>query len=398
MAGRKIFIAWTAIGTLLALVVPVAGAAVAGLLFPRLLWTHLPLHSLVEAAGGLTALAIGGILLMELGHKSNARHYRFMITGLASMGVLDLFHAASTPGNGFVWLHSAATFAGGVAFGSVWVCQRLRPLLSRKLFLTGILSLSGMAGCLSLIIPGLLPAMQTPDGAFSASAMFLNFTGGIGFLCASAYFVHRFSATGDGEDWLFAVQTALFGAAGILFRYSILWDAGWWWWHLLRLAASIAALTYGLRVFGNAEKELRKVNRKLSDSNTQLDRLIERRTASLRASEERFELAVRGSTDGLWDWNVITSEVYYSPRMKELIGYTDDEFPNVFASFETRLHPDDHDWVLREIQAHLEHRKPYDVEYRLLTKSGEYRWFRGAARRSGMRPAQQTAWQARSPM
>ena len=62
--------------------------------------------------------------------------------------------------------------------------------------------------------------------------------------------------------------------------------------------------------------------------------------------------------------------------MKELVGYSDEEFPNVFASFESRLHPDDHDWVLREVDAHVTHHKPYDVEYRLLTKSGEYRWFR----------------------
>ena len=376
MANRRIFVAWTAIGLLLSLAAPVTGAAIAGLLFPDLRWIHLQLHSLVEGAGGLIALAIGGILLMELGHKSNTRHYPFMVAGLASMGVLDLFHAASTPGNEFVWLRSAATFAGGVAFGFVWVCQRLPPLLSRHLFIVRIMALSGMAGCLSMIFPALLPAMRTPDGAFSDATIFLNTAGGIGFLSGSAFFVRRFSATGDGEDWLFAVQTTLFGAAGILFQYSILWDGGWWWWHLLRLAAYIAALTYGLRIFGNAEKELRRVNQKLSDSNAALDRLIETRTASLRASEERFELAVRGSTDGLWDWNVVTNEVYYSPRMKELIGYKDDEFPNVFASFETRLHPDDHDWVLEAVNSHLRDRKPYDVEYRLLTKSGEYRWFR----------------------
>ena len=114
----------------------------------------------------------------------------------------------------------------------------------------------------------------------------------------------------------------------------------------------------------------------LNASNAALDRTVEERTAKLRSSEERFELAVRGSTDGIWDWNVLTNEVFYSPRMKELAGYSDDEFPNVFASFESRLHPDDHDWVLREVDNHLRRRKPYDVEYRLRTKSGEYRWFR----------------------
>ncbi len=114
----------------------------------------------------------------------------------------------------------------------------------------------------------------------------------------------------------------------------------------------------------------------LEVANAALDRTVEQRTAKLLAIEERFELAVRGSMDGLWDWNVLTNEVYYSPRFKKLVGFTDDEFPNVFASFESRLHPNDHDWVLREVDEHLKHRKPYDVEYRLWTKSDEYRWFR----------------------
>ncbi|HTN03866.1 MAG TPA: response regulator [Planctomycetaceae bacterium] len=107
-----------------------------------------------------------------------------------------------------------------------------------------------------------------------------------------------------------------------------------------------------------------------------LQSLVDERTAQLRASEERFELAVLGSTDGLWDWNILTGEVYYSPRMKELIGHADDDFPDVFASFESILHPDDHDWVLREIDAHLKYHKPYDVQYRLRSSSGQYRWFR----------------------
>ncbi len=96
---------------------------------------------------------------------------------------------------------------------------------------------------------------------------------------------------------------------------------------------------------------------------------------ALRDSEERYELAVRGSQDGLWDWNVHTNEVYYSPRMKELLGYLDHEFKNEFASFESALHPADHDRVLEVLDAHLKGRAPYDVEYRLRTGSGEYRWF-----------------------
>ena len=96
----------------------------------------------------------------------------------------------------------------------------------------------------------------------------------------------------------------------------------------------------------------------------------------MRASEERFALAVRGSSDGIWDWNVPTGQVYYSPRFKELLGYLDAEFPDVFASFESHLHPEDHAPTMASVREHLERRVPYDVEYRLHTKSGEYRWFR----------------------
>ena len=89
---------------------------------------------------------------------------------------------------------------------------------------------------------------------------------------------------------------------------------------------------------------------------------------ALRKSEERFDLAVAGSNDGLWDWDVRTNEVYYSPRFKELLGYGDAEFENTFASFETHLHPDDRERTLAAVRRHLEDREAYDVEYRLRTK------------------------------
>ena len=101
-----------------------------------------------------------------------------------------------------------------------------------------------------------------------------------------------------------------------------------------------------------------------------------RKTAQqLRQQEERFALAVRGTDDGLWNWDVVTSEVYYAPRFKEMLGFADHEFPPVFSSFESRLHPEDRDGVLQNLQRHLEHQGPFDVQYRLCTKDGAYHWF-----------------------
>ena len=96
---------------------------------------------------------------------------------------------------------------------------------------------------------------------------------------------------------------------------------------------------------------------------------------ALRVSEERFDLAVDGSNAGIWDWNVRSGEVYYSPRYKELLGYADDGFPNVMDAFLDHLHPDDRDRQAAVLDDHRAHGTPYGAEYRLRTRTGEYRWF-----------------------
>ena len=104
----------------------------------------------------------------------------------------------------------------------------------------------------------------------------------------------------------------------------------------------------------------------------------------LRASEERLALVIEGSSDGFWDGQVLPDEpwssprtpVWWSPRVKAMLGYTDEEFPNVLESWASRLHPEDAGRVFAALTAHIERRDPYDVEYRLITKAGEYGWFR----------------------
>ena len=105
---------------------------------------------------------------------------------------------------------------------------------------------------------------------------------------------------------------------------------------------------------------------------------------ALREGVERFELAVHGSSDGLWDgralpdepWHSPKTPVWWSPRFKEMLGYREDEFPNLLETWAAHLHPDDKQRVFGALAAHIERRVPYDVEYRLLTKAKDYRWFR----------------------
>jgi PAS domain S-box-containing protein len=100
----------------------------------------------------------------------------------------------------------------------------------------------------------------------------------------------------------------------------------------------------------------------------------------LRKSRERFELAVQGSQDGLWDWDLTTDEVYYSPRYKAMLGYEDHEFPNRSEEWAKRVHPEDIKRVRRELVAHFKSQEPLSwVEFRMRHKDGSYRWIRSRA-------------------
>ncbi|MCZ0903420.1 PAS domain-containing protein, partial [Microcoleus sp. HI-ES] len=104
---------------------------------------------------------------------------------------------------------------------------------------------------------------------------------------------------------------------------------------------------------------------------------IERHQAevALQASEERWELALRGSNDGVWDWNVNTNEVFLSARWKEMLGYQENEIPNHLEEWSKRVHPDDIGWVMQAIQDHFQRTTPfYITEHRVLCKDGSYKW------------------------
>jgi PAS domain S-box-containing protein len=100
----------------------------------------------------------------------------------------------------------------------------------------------------------------------------------------------------------------------------------------------------------------------------------------LRRSRERFELAVQGSQDGLWDWDLTTDAVYYSPRYKAMLGYEDHELPDRREEWAERVHPDDLDRVRGELRAHFKGRESVSwVEFRMRHKDGSYRWVRSRA-------------------
>ncbi|WP_404784293.1 EAL domain-containing protein [Altericista sp. CCNU0014] len=105
----------------------------------------------------------------------------------------------------------------------------------------------------------------------------------------------------------------------------------------------------------------------------------------LSESEDRYAAAAEGANDGLWDWNLSTDRIYFSLRWKAMLGYDEADIGDRPEEWFGRLHPDDEPTVREQLAFHLSGAaKQFQTEFRLLTRLGEYRWFRcrGLARRN----------------
>ena len=107
---------------------------------------------------------------------------------------------------------------------------------------------------------------------------------------------------------------------------------------------------------------------------------------ALRGSEERYALAARGANDGLWDWDLQSGKVYYSPRWKAMLGYSDGDLHGEPDDWFGRVHPQDLERLKSQIADHLDGPSShFQNEHRILHKDGSYRWVlcRGVAERDG---------------
>lgn len=96
---------------------------------------------------------------------------------------------------------------------------------------------------------------------------------------------------------------------------------------------------------------------------------------SLRVSDRRWQFALEGSGDGIWDWNMLTNEVFFSPQWKALLGYREDELSPRIDEWVGRVHPDDLPGCWRDLQRYQDGETLiYSNEHRLRCKDGTYKW------------------------
>lgn len=111
------------------------------------------------------------------------------------------------------------------------------------------------------------------------------------------------------------------------------------------------------------------------DREHRAERNAERLGLQLAEFEERWRLATEGSGLGVWDWDAVTNKVYFSDKWKAMLGYAPEEIGDTLDEWNSRLHPEDRESCLADLNAHLEGRTPYYFnEHRVRCKDGQYKW------------------------
>lgn len=166
------------------------------------------------------------------------------------------------------------------------------------------------------------------------------------------------------KGWFYVVITG--GVFYKIIRKSLL---------LYKRATDTILLSY--QELETAHEEMVSMNEELYEQNHELE--IQRNT--IMVSKQRYELAVEGANDGIWDWDLITDVYFISLKWRTILGYAKDELDDDIMTWKQLLHPKDRERVERTLQQYLDESKGYyECTYRVRCKTGEYRWILSRAK------------------
>lgn len=297
--------------------IPILGSALCVNYLADWSWPNVIVHSLVEGLGGFIALAVAGVLLVLPTKEKAIQTEKWIACAFISMGILDIFHAGIEIGEIFVWFHSTAQFFGGFFIAFVWLSHKGRTIQFVERLPQKTIYASLVFAFISLLFPEIVPTMVRQEN-FTLFAKLLNIIGGVGFLIGAVFFILNFRKGGHWIDYIFIVQCALFGSAGVLFEHSMLWDGPWWWWHLLRIIAYGAALAIALISHINIQRNLQEFNKLLS-------RKVREARQETEAANQSRNLILNSAGEGICGLDTEGNLTFINPAAETMTGYTCEE-------------------------------------------------------------------------
>lgn len=135
-------------------------------------------------------------------------------------------------------------------------------------------------------------------------------------------------------------------------------------------AEDIASGHYGTRVTLEGSPEIESLSSSINEMSFSIEQTIE----ALSTSEERLDLALRATSDGLWDWDTGADTFYFSPRYYTMLGYEPDEFEPLYDNWIALIHPDDVNATQKLIESTLLKGEPFRAEFRMKMKAGGWVW------------------------
>ncbi|WP_165919103.1 MASE3 domain-containing protein [Sulfuritortus calidifontis] len=291
--------------------------------------------------------------------------------GLLVVGLLDLGHALSYQGMpDFVtpsgpekaidfWLAARLSAAITLLLAAIfWQRQAGRPLL-RHLMVALLFAFGGLTYWAVLWRQELLPHTFIPGQGLTGLKIATEYLiAGIHLATLALFLSPGLRQTGKTSAWLGAAVWIMALSELFFTLYASVTDLYNLLGHLYKVVAY--GIIYRALVFSRIEEP---------------QRLLEE-------AERRFDLAVHGSNDSIWDRDLVGNKTYYSPRWKAMLGYEEDEIGDAPEEFTSRVHPSDLAHVLTAMEAHLSGQGDhYRAEFRMRRKDGEYIWIlaRGVA-------------------
>lgn len=129
-----------------------------------------------------------------------------------------------------------------------------------------------------------------------------------------------------------------------------------------------------LKVLANQAAKLLEL---MAERNKLRDLVAEKEQINQQLEEirQRWQFAIEGSGDGVWDWNILSNEAFFSKTWKEMLGYNTNDIDNTYAAWESLIHPEDLPRVLKTLSDHLDtQHNEYKLEMRMRCKDSSYKW------------------------